>query len=104
MSRQRAIIYVRQENIDQYVTRCADYLNRLDLELTAVVIDDLNGGRWPEVAAMLLDGSVQVVVVADRDELPPDRTPRVDVVAEQRRRLDLGQPPACRPRMVRGAR
>lgn len=104
MSEQRAIIYVTSDHLDQYVTRCADYVNRLGLTLAAVVVDDLGGGRWPEVAAMLLDGTVQVVVVADRDELPADRTPRVDVVAEQRRRLDLGQRSACRPRMVRGAR
>lgn len=98
---QTALIYVTAANLDRYTDRCAEYCNRLGLILTAVVVDDLNGGRWAEAAQMLIDGRAQVLVVADRDELPPDRTPRVDVVAEQRRRLDLGQRAHCRPRLVR---
>ncbi|TCB97604.1 hypothetical protein E0H26_11850 [Micromonospora zingiberis] len=97
---QTALIYVTAENLDRYTDRCAEYCNRLGLRLAAVVVDELDGGRWPEVAQMLMDGTVQVVVVADRDELPPDRTPRVDVVAEQRRRLGTGRS-TCRPRLIR---
>lgn len=96
-----ALIYVTAANLDRYTDRCADYCNRLGLRLTAVVVDELDGGRWPEVVRMLTDGTVQVVVVADRDELPADRTPRVDVVAEQRRQLGSGQRSACRPRLIR---
>ncbi|GIJ10710.1 hypothetical protein ACFFMR_18770 [Micromonospora andamanensis] len=97
---QTALIYVTAANLDRYTDRCAEYCNRLGLHLTAVVVDDLDGGRWPEVAQMLMDGTVQVVVVADRDELPTERTPRVDVVAEQRRQLYTGRP-VCRPRLIR---
>lgn len=98
---QTALIYVKAGNLNRYTDRCAEYCNRLGLTLTAVVVDDLDGGRWPEVAQMLMDGIVQVVVVADRDELPDGRTPRVDVVAEQRRRPELGRRRECRPRLIR---
>ncbi len=101
MQQQTALIYVTAANLNRYTDRCADYCNRLGLHLAAVVVDDLGGGRWPEAAQMLIDGRAQVVVVADRDELPQDRTPRVDVVAEQRRRLIPGQRSQCRPRLVR---
>lgn len=96
-----ALIYVTAANLDRYTDRCAEYCNRLGLTLAAVVVDELDGKRWPEAMQMLMDGTVQVVVVADRDELPADRTPRVDVVAEQRRRLVPGQRVQCRPRLVR---
>lgn len=98
---QNALIYVTAANLNRYTDRCADYCNRLGLHLAAVVVDDQDGGRWPEAAQMLIDGRAQVLVVADRDELPPDRTPRVDVVAEQRRRLHPDQRSHCRPRLVR---
>lgn len=97
---QTALIYVTAANLDRYTDRCAAYCNRLGLTLASVVVDDLDGGRWPEAAQMLIDGRAHVLVAADRDELPPGRTPRVDVVAEQRRRLDLGRS-VCRPRLIR---
>jgi hypothetical protein len=95
-----ALIYVTAANLNRYTDRCAEYCNRLDLGLVAVVVDELDGGRWPEVAQMLMDGTVQVVVVADRDELPTGRTPRVDVVADQRRQLGSAQRSVCRPRFL----
>ncbi|MGY0007290.1 hypothetical protein ACW0Q9_25680 [Micromonospora sp. I033] len=30
---------------------------------------------------MMIDGKVDVVVVAEREHLPPDRTPRIEVAA-----------------------
>ncbi|MFY1703936.1 hypothetical protein ACN28G_19740 [Micromonospora sp. WMMA1923] len=95
-----AAIYVTAPNLRRYTDRCADYCNRRGLTLTAVVVDDLGGGRWPEVVQMVMDGTVQVVVVADRDELPPDRTPRLDVVAEERRHLSPDPQRGCRPRLL----
>lgn len=65
-----ALIYVTAGNVNRYTDRCAEYCNRLGLRLAAVVVDELDGGRWPEVVQLLMDGRVQVVVVADRDELP----------------------------------
>lgn len=97
---QTALIYVRASNLNRYTDRCAEYCNRLGLRVSAVIVDELDGGRWPEAAQMLRDGAVQVLVVADRDELPADRTPRVDVVSEQRRRPELSQRPVCRPRLL----
>lgn len=97
-----ALIYVTKRNLETYTDRCADYCNRKGLTPTAVVVDDQDGGRWSEVVKMVTDGVVQVVVVADRDELPPDRTPRIDVVSEQRRSLpDVARRPVCRPRLTR---
>lgn len=95
----RALIFVTREHLDDYCPRCADYLNRCGMELTAVVIDDGDGRRWPEVATLLANGEVDVVVVATRAELPPDRLPRIDVVAERSRRMIPDQ--RCRPRLLR---
>lgn len=95
-----AIIYVTAANLTRYADRCADYCDRRGLTLVAVIVDDLDGGRWPEAARMLMDGAADVLVVADRDELPADRTPRLDVVAEERRHLTPGRRPACRPRLL----
>lgn len=94
-----AVIYVTRQHIDDYTDRCAEYCNRLNLSLAAVVVDDGDGARWPEAAGMLMDGTAQVLVVFDRDELPPARTPRVDVVAEQRRHLGPDRV-RCRPRLL----
>jgi hypothetical protein len=35
---------------------------------------------WAGMAAMLIAGEAAVGIVADRDQLPADRTPRVEVV------------------------
>lgn len=94
-----AAIYVTQAHVDSYTERCADYIQRLGLELKSVVVDDRGGGRWVEAVALLLDGVVEVIVVAERDELPTDRLPRLDVVAEERRRLIPRQ--GCRPQLIR---
>jgi len=40
-------------------------------------------GRWTAVVAMLEAGHAQVVIIADRSHLPPDRIPRVVVVEEE---------------------
>lgn len=95
-----AIIYVTSAHVDRHTERCAEYINRLGYRLAAVIVDELGGGRWPEAAAMLMDGTAQVLVVADRDELPTERTPRVDVVSEERRRRMVPDQ-RCRPRMLR---
>ncbi len=98
----QAIIYVHSDNLNIHTERCADYIHRLGYALAAVVVDDQDGGRWHEAAGMLLSGDAQVLVVAERDELPPDRLPRVDVVAEERRRrLSPALAQRCRPRLVR---
>ncbi|MBC9006411.1 hypothetical protein [Micromonospora aurantiaca (nom. illeg.)] len=34
---------------------------------------------WEAVERMVLDGEVEVVVIADPAHLPPDRTPRIEV-------------------------
>lgn len=97
-----AAIYVKAENVDKYTERCADYIQRIGYELTTVVVDDRDGGRWPEAATLLIEGTVEVLVIAERDEVPSDRTPRLDVVSEERRRLIPQQRgSSCRPRLIR---
>ncbi|MDG4810759.1 hypothetical protein O7634_28725 [Micromonospora sp. WMMD1120] len=34
---------------------------------------------WETVEQMMVDGEVDVVVIADRGHLPPDRSPRIEV-------------------------
>lgn len=95
-----AVIYVTAPNINKYTDRCAEYITRLGYNVAAVVVDELDGGRWHEAIDMLITGEAQILVVAERDELPTDRTPRVDVVAEERRRR-LVPDQRCRPRLLR---
>ncbi len=93
-----AVIYVTATHRSRHAARCAEDCHRRGLTLGAVIVDELHGGRWPDVVQRVMAGEAEVIVVADRDELPPDRTPRLDVVAEERRHLSPD--PHCRPRLL----
>lgn len=56
---------------------CADRGYDLD-----AVITDTSGDRWPEIIAMMAGGLVDVILIPDRDQLAPDRLPRVEVVGD----------------------
>ena len=46
-------------------------------------LEGLVAGRWQDVAEMMAERLVEVVLVAHRYQLPPDRTPRIEVVDEE---------------------
>lgn len=73
----KAVIYVPAGDYLQAATECLDALDVAGYELEGIV-----RGNWPTAEAMLLDGRVDVVLVADRAHLPVDRTPRVEEVTE----------------------
>lgn len=70
---------------------CAEYCQRRRYLIRAVVAD------WNDVVTMLIEGEADVAVVGRRDHLPRERTPRLDVVTEER--LDL-PPTQRRPRRL----
>lgn len=75
-----------------------DWVTSHDYRLVGVVVEhDPHGGAWASVVQMLADGSAQVCVVPRWDMMPPDRVPRVEVIAEDVAR-DAGTPE--RPRII----
>lgn len=71
---------------------CAEYVELRGYRLAAVC------SAWADAITMVFDGEADVVVVGRRDHLPRDRTPRVDVVAEEPRATAPGR---RRPRRLR---
>lgn len=59
-------------------------------------------GQWTAVFSMLAQGEAEIVLVAQRSHLPPDRTPRVVSVEEELAgapRRDSRRPAGRRPRV-----
>lgn len=84
----RAVIWIADDpEWKRHAERCADYCTRLGYEVIAVVAAHA-GGTWADVVKLVLrDGRAEVCVVAARDQLPRDRTPRIEAVADERRHL-----------------
>jgi hypothetical protein len=74
----RAIIYCRT-NRRSRVEHCWAYCTRQGYTVVAAIFDT-NGG-WPLVMALVRAEQVDVVVVPNLDEPPPDRRPRLEVAA-----------------------
>lgn len=74
---ERAIIYVPSEEMEHCAIVCLEYAQRAGYVVEGVVV-----GRWRDAQLMVLGGAADVVIVADRAQLPPDRTPRIEVVDE----------------------
>lgn len=99
----RAVIWVAaSEDWERHAARCADYCQRLGYEVIAVVAEAA-GGKWDDVDQIVLtDGRAEVVVVSDRDQPPRNRTPRIEVVADERHRLaPRSKVPRPRPEFLR---
>ncbi len=62
----------------RWTDACAEYIQRQGFRLAAVC------GSWRDAVRLIFDGEAEVVVVGRRDQLPRDRTPRLDVVVEER--------------------
>lgn len=70
---------------------CAQYCARRRYQLAGFVTE------WTDLTYLLLHGEADVAVVGRRDHLPRNRTPRIDVVVEER--MDL-PPTQRRPRRM----
>jgi len=97
----RYLIYIpRGDAAAQALADCLDYAEREhpDWISAGVVV-----GRWQAVVSMLLEGEADLVLVAERTHLPPDRIPRVVAVAEELTPpapRDSRRPGGRRPRLV----
>jgi hypothetical protein len=88
-----AIIYLLDSPETQRWARvCMDWCERRAYQLVGIVVDETpDGSKWASVVQMLADGSAHVCVVPRWDQMPPDRVPRVEVIAEDTAR-DAGGP------------
>lgn len=90
----------------QRAAECGGYCDRRDYQIMAVVPCDAEGKRWQEVLAAVAAGEYDVIVVRDREDLSPDRVPRLEVVSEEERHKVT--PPAqreeARPQRIRRLR
>jgi hypothetical protein len=91
LSRQVAAIWIPShvEPIEPHLMACLNHTRRCRYELLGIITT----APWPEVRQMMLDGKIDVVVVAELEHLPPDRTPRIEVASRA-----AHQPPAPFPR------
>lgn len=84
-----------------YLDRCVDFCARKGYEIVAVV-DQGAGGVWADAQGMVDDGRVGVIVVSGRDQLPADRLPRIEAVADERRAMTRpGASNSVRPQFLR---
>ena len=79
--RERAIIFGPPEDRERWEAECLAYCERHDLEVVGLVI----GGdeKWPALREAMINGVADLVVVASKDHLPPDRRPRIESVTEE---------------------
>ncbi|MGV9214067.1 hypothetical protein ACTFTM_19600 [Micromonospora sp. RB23] len=71
-----AIIWVPAdiEPSEHAIATCLDHLRRHDYRLNGII-----RAPWETVEQKMVDGEVDVVVIADPAHLPPDRSPRIEV-------------------------
>lgn len=78
-----ALVYVRAGTLAAHKMAVNGRLvERRSWNLVGVTFDP-DGGRWAEAVRMWRDGTVDIIVVHDRGELPADWAPRVEVAVEQ---------------------
>ena len=79
--RQRAIIFGPPEDRERWEAECLAYCERQRYVVVSLII----GGdeKWPAVRDALMTGVADVVVVASKDHLPSDRSPRIESVTEE---------------------
>lgn len=85
MTTLRAIIYVAADgDVIRAEAACLEYCERHLYEVVALVHGDHAAELWNGgITAMLANGGADVVVVWTRSELPAQRLPRIEVVAEE---------------------
>jgi hypothetical protein len=65
----------------RWLDECADYCQRRGYTVLSVVPADTVG--WGAAMEAWLKGEVDVLVVARESHIPPDRVPRVEIVARE---------------------
>lgn len=77
LSRPVAAIWIPShvDRIEPHVMACLEHARRCRYDLLGVI----TAAPWDEVRQLMVDGKVDVVVVAELGHLPPDRTPRIEV-------------------------
>lgn len=81
MKQTRAIIFVPDDaERDRWEKICLDECDRRGYLVAALV----HGGaeKWHDLRTMLTNGEADVLVVARKEHLPPDRIPRTEWVDE----------------------
>lgn len=73
-----AVIFIPAEHLATYSAACFDYCAARSYEVVGLVTTSSEAAT-----RMLVDGIANVMVVARRDHLDPEREPRVEVLAEQ---------------------
>jgi hypothetical protein len=102
--RPRAALYAPLADDGQrWVMAGVEWCDRLGYDLCSLVVDP-DGSRWREVFQLLLTGDAEVIVVNRRDHIPLT-LPRIEIIAEDRRRVvPPAQPPGPgrrRPQFLR---
>lgn len=75
----KAIVFVNADRLLPNASICVQYCLAMGYAVVGVV-----RGSWDEVIGLTRERKAEVVVVAEDDDLPPDRKPRVEIVAHQR--------------------
>lgn len=74
----------------RWTDTCGEYIQRRGYRLAAFAT------VWADVVRMVLTGAADVVVVGRRDHLPPDRTPRVEIITDSAPAADRQRRPQRR--------
>lgn len=76
----KAIIYVPLADLTRSAIACIQYAAAAGYHVAGIVVD-----RWDDAQSMAFGGRglAEVVVVAERSQIPRDRVPRIEVVEEQ---------------------
>lgn len=73
-----AVVFMPPGTPGRWIDACAEHIAARGYHLAAVCT------AWRDAVGLLMSGIAQVVVVGRRDHVPPDVTPRLEVVAESR--------------------
>lgn len=68
---------------DRWTRECLADCEREGVEVTALVTRDDPDEGWAEAMRVIESHNAEVIVVARREHVPPDRVPQLRVVAEQ---------------------
>lgn len=80
-----AVIYVSDGVLAEHVAaECATFCQQEGWRVGSFIRADAKDDHWADAMALLISGEADVLVVRDRDDLPPDRTPRVVVIRDER--------------------
>lgn len=60
-----------------------EYCERNGYRIVGLVVRRDGQGQWADIFGMLAAGTVDVVVVCRRDQLPPGRLPRIEAITDE---------------------